>query len=621
MNKDSEKYFTPQEVADALKVEARTVHTWLRDGQMKGVKIGRLWRIPQSEIDKASGAESAPAESVSRVPFEKAYNMKNYEETCKTFSIDVPEYFNFGYDVIDKWAETDRNKLAMIWTNQQGLEKKYSFRDLKNLSNQVANILLKYNINKGDRVLIMLHRVPEWWIFVIGLIKLGAVVCPCPTLLTPKDLKYRINAGKFKMVITDLENAPKFNKICKQCPTLRTRMVVDGELENWASYPMELLYPAPVSHKAVSMPADLRTRSKDPMLIYFTSGTTGEPKMVLHNNAYPLGHRVTAELWHDLTPNDVHFTSSDTGWAKCAWGKIFGQWIAGACLLVIDFRGKFEATQLLPFLEKYEVTSFCCPPTIYRMLILADLSKFDLSELRHCCSAGEPLNPEVIRIWEEGTGLTIHEGYGQSETCCAIASFTCIKNKPGSMGKPSPGWNIELHDDEGKPVKDYEEGRIAISLNPRPVGLIVEYLNNEEANRESFVNGFYYTGDKAYRDEDGYFWFVGRNDDVIKSSGYRIGPFEVESALLEHPAVKESAVVGTPDRIRGMVVKAFIVLNSGYEPSDELIVDIQKFVKEITAPYKYPRVIEFVEELPKTISGKIKRNELREIELKKSRGE
>ena len=621
MNKDSEKYFTPQEVADALKVEARTVHTWLRDGQMKGVKIGRLWRIPQSEIDKASGAESIPEESSSRVPFEKAYNMKNYEETCKTFSIDVPEYFNFGYDVIDKWAETDRNKLAMIWTNQQGLEKKYSFRDLKNLSNQVANILLKYNINKGDRVLIMLHRVPEWWIFVIGLIKLGAVVCPCPTLLTPKDLKYRINAGKFKMVITDLENAPKINKICKQCPTLRTRMVVDGELENWASYPMELLYPAPVSHKSVSMPADLRTRSKDPMLIYFTSGTTGEPKMVLHNNAYPLGHRVTAELWHDLTPNDVHFTSSDTGWAKCAWGKIFGQWIAGACLLVIDFRGKFEATQLLPFLEKYEVTSFCCPPTIYRMLILADLSKFDLSELRHCCSAGEPLNPEVIRIWEEGTGLTIHEGYGQSETCCAIASFTCIKNKPGSMGKPSPGWNIELHDDEGKPVKDYEEGRIAISLNPRPVGLIVEYLNNDEANRESFVNGYYYTGDKAYRDEDGYFWFVGRNDDVIKSSGYRIGPFEVESALLEHPAVKESAVVGTPDRIRGMVVKAFIVLNSGYEPSDELIVDIQKFVKEITAPYKYPRVIEFVDELPKTISGKIKRNELREIELKKSRGE
>ncbi|MDD3406782.1 MAG: AMP-binding protein, partial [Methanomicrobium sp.] len=261
---------------------------------------------------------------------------------------------------IDKWAETDRNKLAMIWVNQQGEEKKYSFRDLKNLSNQVANILLKYNINKGDRVLIMLPRIPEWWIFVIGLIKLGAVVCPCPVLLTPKDLKYRINAGKFKMVITDLENAPKINEICNACPTLRARMVVDGELSGWSSYRFELLYPAPVSHKSVSMPAEFKTRSKDPMFIYFTSGTTGEAKMVLHNHAHPLGHKVTAELWHDLTPNDVHFTSSDTGWAKCGWGKIFGQWIAGACLLVIDFRGRFEATQLLPFIEKYEVTSFCC---------------------------------------------------------------------------------------------------------------------------------------------------------------------------------------------------------------------------------------------------------------------
>ncbi len=621
MNSDSEKYYTPQEVADELKVEPRTVHSWLRDGLMKGVKVGRLWRISQSEIDRAKKSESMPSEQDCSIPAEKPRNMKNYTQTYSSYKIDVPEYFNFGYDIIDKWAETDRNKLAMIWVNQQGEEKKYSFRDLKNLSNQVANILLKYNINKGDRVLIMLPRIPEWWIFVIGLIKLGAVVCPCPVLLTPKDLKYRINAGKFKMVITDLENAPKINEICNACPTLRARMVVDGELSGWSSYRFELLYPAPVSHKSVSMPAEFKTRSKDPMFIYFTSGTTGEAKMVLHNHAHPLGHKVTAELWHDLTPNDVHFTSSDTGWAKCGWGKIFGQWIAGACNLVIDFRGRFEATQLLPFIEKYEVTSFCCPPTVYRMLILADLSKFDLSELRHCTSAGEPLNPEVIRIWEEGTGLTIHEGYGQTETCCAIASFTCIKNKPGSMGKPSPGWKIELHDDDAKPVGNFEEGRIAISLNPRPVGLIVEYVDNPEANKESFSNGFYYTGDKAYRDDDGYFWFVGRNDDVIKSSGYRIGPFEVESALLEHPAVKESAVVGSPDRIRGMVVKAFVILNDGFEPSESLVNEIQKFVKNNTAPYKYPRLIEFVDELPKTISGKIKRNLLREQELKKYRGE
>jgi acetyl-CoA synthetase len=546
------------------------------------------------------------------------YNMVDYDETYRTFSIDVPEYFNFGYDVIDDWARRDRNRLAMIWANQDGDEKKYTFRDLKNFSNMAANILLKFGINKGDRVMIMLPRVPEWWIFVIAIIKLGAVVCPVPTLLTPKDLQYRINEGNFRLVITDFENSEKIDIIHEDCPSLQTRFLVDGEKDGWVSYQKELLYPAPVSHRKVSMPYTNRTRSRDPMLIYFTSGTTGEAKMVLHNNAYPLGHIVTAKLWQDVRKNDVHFTYSDTGWAKCGWGKIFGQWIQGTCLLIYDVWGRFNATELLPLIEKYEVTTFCCPPTVYRMLIIADLAKYDLSELRHCCSAGEPLNPEVIKVWEEGTGQTIYEGYGQTETCCAIASFACIENKPGSMGKPSPGWHIELHDEEGHPVGDYKEGHIAISLNPRPVGLIVEYIGNEEANNESFVNGFYYTGDKAYRDEDGYFWFVGRDDDVIKSSGYRIGPFEVESALLEHPAVQESAVVGSPDRIRGMVVKAFIVLNPGFVGSEPLIKELQNHVKQVTAPYKYPRVIEFVDTLPKTISGKIKRNVLREDELKKS---
>lgn len=546
------------------------------------------------------------------------YNMENYDEMYRDFSIDVPEYFNFGYDVIDDWARRDRNKLAMIWANQDGDEKKYTFRDMMNLSNMAANILLKFGINKGDRVMIMLPRVPEWWIFVIGIIKLGAVVCPVPSLLTPKDLQYRIRAGNFRLVITDFENSDKIDEVHEECPSLQTRFLIDGEKDGWVSYQKELLYPAPVSHRKVSMPYSNRTRSTDPMLIYFTSGTTGEPKMVLHNNAYPLGHIVTARLWQDVRENDVHFTYSDTGWAKCAWGKIFGQWIQGACLLIYDVWGKFNATQLLPLIEKYEVTTFCCPPTIYRMLIIADLAKYDLAELRHCCSAGEPLNPEVIKVWEEGTGHTIYEGYGQTETCSAIATFSCIEHKPGSMGKPSPGWHIELHDDDGHPVADYEEGRIAVSLNPRPVGLIVEYIDNDEANKESFVNGFYYTGDKAYRDEDGYYWFVGRNDDVIKSSGYRIGPFEVESALLEHPAVQESAVVGSPDRIRGMVVKAFIVLNQGFVGSEPLIRELQNHVKQVTAPYKYPRVIEFVDVLPKTISGKIKRNVLRDEERKKS---
>ncbi len=337
--------------------------------------------------------------------------------------------------------------------------------------------------------------------------------------------------------------------------------------------------------------------------------------MVLHNQSYPLGHIVTARLWQGVTEKDVHFTSSDTGWAKCAWGKIFGQWIEGACIFVYDARGKFKATELLPILEKYEISTFCVPPTIYRMLILADLEKFDLRELRRCTSAGEPLNPEVVRVWMEGTGRTISEGYGQTETVCCIGTFKGMDTKPGSMGRPAPGWHVELHDEDGNPVPQDEEGRIAIGLNPRPVGLFVEYTNSPEANASSFVNGFYYTGDKAYKDKDGYFWFVGRNDDIIKSSGYRIGPFEVESALIEHPAVQESAVVGSPDLIRGVIVKAFIVLKPGYSPSETLIKEIQNHVRKTTAPYKYPRAVEFVDELPKTLSGKIKRNELRQREM------
>ena len=550
---------------------------------------------------------------------EHGHNMEDYEGTRETFTITVPEYYNFGFDVIDAWAKRDRNKLAMIWVGQQGEEKKYSFLDLANLSNQAANVLLKYGINKGDRVLVMLPRIPEWWIFAIALIKLGAVFCPCPTMFTPRDIRYRVNKGGFRMIITDLENTGKVEEIFNECPSLSCRFVVDAEIDGWASWPYELSYPAPVSHHAVSIPDQQRTKSTDPMLIYFTSGTTGEPKMVLLDHSYPLCHIVTARFWQDLRHNDLHFTVSDTGWAKCAWGKIFGQWIEGACIFVYNFTGKFQATEVLPLLEKYQVTTFCCPPTIYRMLILADLDRFDLSSLRHCTSAGEPLNPEVIRVWKDGTGLTICEGYGQTETVCCVAAFPCIESRPGSMGKPSPGWKVEIHNDEGKPAGVHEEGCIAVSCNPRPVGLFVEYLDNHEENRKSFVNDWYYTGDKAYRDEDGYFWFVGRDDDVIKSSGYRIGPFEVESALLEHPAAQEAAVVGSPDRIRGLVVKAFVVLKAGYEPSESLIREIKNFVKRTTAPYKYPRIIEFVPDLPKTISGKIKRNELRERELKRYR--
>jgi len=539
----------------------------------------------------------------------------SYEDLCANFKIDVPEYYNFGFDVIDAWAKKDRNRLAMIWTDQKGNEKKYTFFDLMRLSNQAVNICIKYGIKKGDRVMLMLPRTPEWWIFVIALIKLGAVYCPATTMLTPKDLEYRIQAANIRMIITMAEHADKVEEIRDECPTLRVRLMIDGTRDGWVSYPVELDYPAPCSHKLVNLPGLHRTKSTDPLLIFFTSGTTGEPKMVVHDHSYPLGHLVTARVWHDLHGNDLHLTISDTGWGKSAWGKLFGQWIVGACIFVYDIRGRFHATEILPLLERYGITTFCCPPTIYRMLILADLDKFDLADMRHCCSAGEALNPEVIRAWYEGTGRMIHEGYGQTETVLCIGTFPGMKCKPGSMGRPSPGWHIELHDDDGKPVGVGEEGRIAIKLDPRPVGLFRGYLNNEEETRKAFQDGFYYTGDKACMDEDGYFWFIGRNDDVIKSSGYRIGPFEVESALLEHPAVQESAVVGSPDLIRGMIVKAFVVLKPGYQPSESLVRELQAHVRNTTAPYKYPRAIEFVPELPKTISGKIRRNVLRDQEM------
>jgi acetyl-CoA synthetase len=564
----------------------------------------------------AAGAPALP--SAGPVFGHSDHNMSSYDETYKNFRIDVPEYFNFGFDVIDAWANKDRNKLAMIWVNQDGVEEKFTFWDLMRLSNQIVNIMIKYGVNKGDRVLVMLPRVPEWWTFTLALIKRGAVYCPAPTMLTPHDLKYRINIADIKMVITCQEHAEKIDEIAKECPSLSCKIVIDGKRQGWISYAVELDFPAPVSTKIVSLPGMKKTRSTDPLVIFFTSGTTGEPKMAVHDQSYALGHIVTARFWHDIRTNDLHFTLSDTGWAKSAWGKFYGQWIEGAAIFVYDIRSKFNPTEILPLIEKYGITTFCCPPTIYRMLILADLDKFDFTELRHCVSAGEPLNPEVIKAWKDATGLTIYEGYGQTETVLCIGTFPGMTPKFGSMGRPSPGWHIELHDDHGKQVGLHEEGKIAIKLDPHPIGLFREYLYNDEENKKSFVNGFYYTGDKAYKDEDGYYWFIGRDDDVIKASGYRIGPFEVESALIEHPAVLEAAVVGSPDDIRGLIVKAFVILKPGIKPSESLIREIQNHVKKVTAPYKYPRAIEFVDSLPKTISGKIKRNELRDREMKKS---
>lgn len=525
------------------------------------------------------------------------------------FPVKSPDTFNFASDVVDRWAAYDRNKMAMIWVNQHGDEKRFTFFDFSRLSNQAANLLIKYGIGTGDRVFLMLPRLPEWWIFSLALIRIGAIQCPSPTLLTPPDIKQRINAGKFKLVITDNENAPKFDEIFDDCPSLNMRLIVNDRRPGWISY----LDCSSLSMRELKLSGKFKSRSDAPFLTLFTSGTSKMPKMVEHSNSYALAHRITAELWHNEGPNDLAFTVSDTGWGKNIWGNYFGQWIRGACVFIYDIRGKFHADELLPILEKYSITSFCAPPTIYRMLVLNDLKRFDLKDLKHCCSAGEPLHTETCRIWEEGTGLKIREAYGQTETVCMIGTFAGDEVRFGSMGKAAPGWEIELHDDDGHPVPDGENGRIAVKISGdlRPAGLFLHYVNNKDENEKCFIGDYYYTGDKAYRDKDGYFYFIGRSDDIIKSSGYRIGPLEVEEVMMQHPAVHEVAVVGAPDPLRGAKVKAYVVLHKGFEPTDTLVKKLQNHVKSLTAPYKYPREIEFVKSMPKTFSGKIKRDLLR----------
>ena len=545
-----------------------------------------------------------------------ATNMPDYEFSYKNDRLEVPEFFNFGFDVVDKWAE-DRTKLALISIDSTGENvQHHSFWDLKVLSNKYANALRDRGIKKGDRVFIMLPRIPEWYVVMLGLMKLGALPMPGTTLLTPKDIEYRINTAEAVMAITDAENASKVDEAAGGCPTLEHLVVVNGERRGWNSYSVDM------SVASSSLNNVEPTRSDDPLLIYFTSGTVGYPKMVLHTQAScAIGHIISAKYWHDLTASDLMWTLSDTGWAKAAYGKLFGQWTLGAAVMQHDARGRFDAPLTLSLLERHGVTSFCAPPTAYRMLVLEDLSKYKMDNLRHCTGAGEPLNPEVMKQWEDGTGLVIYDGYGQTETVLLVGNFRCNEVKPGSMGKPSPGFTIGVVDEQGDEVPVGEEGQIAVKSKPeRPVGLFQEYWKDKEAMDRSFLGDWYLTGDKAYKDEDGYFWFVGRADDVIISAGYRIGPFEVESALIEHPAVAESAGVASPDEVRGDIVKAFIILAPDYVASDELMVSLQDHVRTTTAPYKYPRAVEFVTELPKTVSGKIRRVELRQRELDKANG-
>jgi len=532
-----------------------------------------------------------------------------YELMYKNFKWNVPEYYNFGFDVVDQWAE-DRTKLALISIDRSGKRDRYhTFYDLKVQSNKFANVLQNIGIKKGDRVLVILQSIPEWYFALIGMFKLGVIPMPGTVLLTSKDIEYRINRAEACMILTDMDHAESVELIKDKCPSLKHFMLVDGKRKGWLSFYEEMnKASAELKQSEVG-----KTKSSDPMLIYFTSGTTGHPKMVLHTHSYPLGHEVTARFAQDLTKCDLHWTVSETGWAKAAWGKLFGQMIVGAAIIQWETPGRFDPDGLLRAMEKYGVTTFCAPPTVYRMLIQLDLSKYKL-KLRHCMSAGEPLNPEVIRVWKKAFGLDIYDFYGQTETVCVLSNYPFMPIKYGSVGKPTPGHDVRIVDDDGNELGPNEEGNIALYIgDERPPGLFKEYWKDEEAMKKAFRGDYYYTGDRGYKDEDGYFWFVGRDDDVIKSSGYRIGPFEVESALIEHPAVAECAVVGAPDPkgIRGIVVKAVIVLAKGYKPSEALTKELQDHVKKTTAPYKYPRIIEYVDELPKTISGKILRRELR----------
>ena len=540
--------------------------------------------------------------------------MQDYESTYRDATMDVPEFYNFGFDVVDRWAK-DRTKLALISVDTSGEEaEQHTFWDLKMLSNKFANALRDLGISKGDRVFVMLPRVPQWYVVLVGMMKLGVIPMPATTLCTPRDIEYRINQAEAVAAITDLENAPKVEEAAGACASLKHLIMAQGEKRGWLDYEEQ------IENSSSILEGVEHTRSDDPLLIYFTSGTVGYPKMVLHTQAsYGIGHVLTAKYWQDLGPTDLQWTLSDTGWAKAAYGKLFGQWTQGAAIMQHNAKGKFDAEQTLKMVAKYGVTAFCAPPTAYRMMVLEDLKQFPAPDLRHCTSAGEPLNPEVMRQWEDGTGLTIYDGYGQTETVLLVGNYQCLPVRPGSMGKPVPGFVISIVDDYGSELPDGEEGQIAVKVKPnRPVGLFQEYWRDTEAMERSFVGDWYLTGDKGYRDKDGYFWFVGRADDVIISAGYRIGPFEVESALIEHPAVAESAVVASPDPVRGEIVKAFVILKPGYVSSDELIISLQDHVKSATAPYKYPRAIDFVTELPKTISGKIRRVELREAEVEKA---
>jgi len=535
----------------------------------------------------------------------------DFEDFTANYKLQVPEQFNFGYDIVDAWAEKEPDKPALLWTNDKGECRHFSFADIKAYSDRTASYFQSLGIGKGDIVMAVLKRRYEFWFTIIALHKLGAVIIPATHLLTKKDIVYRTNAADIKAIVAVGEEPviTHINDAMPESPTVKSLISVGPIVpEGWHDFHQGIDNAQPF------VKVDDANQNSDPLIISFTSGTTGNPKMVMLDHVYPLAHIITAKYWHNLHENSLHLTIADTGWLKAVWGKLYGQWIVGACVFVYD-HDKFTPAAMLEMIQKYRITSLCAPPTVFRFLIREDISSYDLSSLEYCTIAGEALNPAVYEQFLKLTGVKLMEGYGQSETTLTIFTSPWTQPKPGSMGLPNPHYDIDLLTPEGRSAEAGEQGQIVIRTDRAyPVGLFKGYYRNAALTREAWHDNIYYTGDVAWRDEDGYFWFVGRADDVIKSSGYRIGPFEVESALMTHPAVVECAITGVPDEIRGQVVKATIILAKEYKDKadHELIRQIQEHVKQVTAPYKYPRIVEFVDELPKTISGKIRRTEIRE---------
>lgn len=575
-------------------------------------------------------------------------NLRYVDETyapdgqLETFSVHYPDNFNFGYDVVDDIAVNDPDRRAMIWCNPEGEEHIFTFADMKRWSDKTANFLVDQGIKRGDYVLVVLRRHYQFWFVATALAKIGAVMVPATFMLKEHDLEYRLNGASISSIICTSvgEISQIADNVIDECPSVTSRILVNGagggttkyddegnliavagtvgaalsgeegicaasiERKGWADFNSGVRAASEVFERRDTVAADS-------MLMYFSSGTSGNPKMVLHNSGYAVAHLITAKHWHNVQPDGVHFTIADTGWGKAVWGKYYGQWLMEACVLTYDF-DRFNAGEILSLISKYQVTTLCCPPTMYRLMMSENFDAYDLSSLQYSTTAGEALNPDLFNFWKEHTGLTIFEGFGQTETPLTIANLKHSTPRSGSMGKPVPLYDVEIQRDDGSRCNTGETGEICIHMEPRPAGIMMEYYRDPEKTANAIYDGWYHTGDTAWVDEDGYFWYVGRNDDVIKSSGYRIGPFEIESELLEHEAVRECAVTGVPDPVRGFAVKATVVLADGFTGSDELTRELQAWVKHRTAPYKYPRIVEYVDALPKTVNGKIRRVAIRQ---------